>query len=318
MSEKKRIFYLDVIRAFSIIGVLFSHTASFFYKDNTLLWANLFIGSASLFFMTSGALIFPIKGGGVNFVKGRLKKILPQFLVWTVVYAVLAVFVKHDALYVLKDHVMWLLFYPSWNAAWFVYALIGLYLFAPVISPWLERASRRSVEYFLGLWLLSGLLKFASLHFHLEPQETIVAPFFNYVGYMVAGYYLTRWPLQERTKKGQTAFWAITFFLGVIFGVRATITGLKWDYAEVFNNDMSINLMAFNMLVFGLLSYVKTAPKVVVRTVTLVSVCSFGIYMSHLALAEYVFVPLNLGLWGTCGATLVASVLVGWVSTKLP
>jgi surface polysaccharide O-acyltransferase-like enzyme len=38
---------------------------------------------------------------------------------------------------------------------WFVYMLLGIYLVAPVLSPWVESASRSSMERFLALWAIS-------------------------------------------------------------------------------------------------------------------------------------------------------------------
>lgn len=43
---------------------------------------------------------------------------------------------------------------------WFVYMLLGLYLVMPIITPWLERLTKRGEELFLGLWLFTTAIPF--------------------------------------------------------------------------------------------------------------------------------------------------------------
>lgn len=37
---------------------------------------------------------------------------------------------------------------------WYIYMLIGLYLLVPIISPWIEKAGKKEMTFFLTLWLL--------------------------------------------------------------------------------------------------------------------------------------------------------------------
>lgn len=48
---------------------------------------------------------------------------------------------------------------------WFVYMLLGLYLFAPVVSPWIETASRRAMEGYLALWAFTLCIPYVHLVF---------------------------------------------------------------------------------------------------------------------------------------------------------
>ena len=43
---------------------------------------------------------------------------------------------------------------------WYIYLLIGLYLYMPVFSAWIEKASDRSKRLFLGLWGVTLILPY--------------------------------------------------------------------------------------------------------------------------------------------------------------
>ena len=44
---------------------------------------------------------------------------------------------------------------------WYIYMLIGLYLYLPILSCWLERASEKALRGFLLLWGVSLLVPYA-------------------------------------------------------------------------------------------------------------------------------------------------------------
>ena len=61
----------------------------------------------------------------------------------------------------LKDLSRLLLNFPSLPGhLWFMYPLISLYLFIPIISPWLEKATAREERFFIGLFLLSTCIPY--------------------------------------------------------------------------------------------------------------------------------------------------------------
>ena len=47
------------------------------------------------------------------------------------------------------------LLYTSTTPLWYVYMLVGLYLFMPIMSAWLTPAKRKDVKIFLGIWVFS-------------------------------------------------------------------------------------------------------------------------------------------------------------------
>lgn len=298
----RRVLWIDVIRAFAIIGIVLTHSMTGRTGETSSTITTMFIGSASLFFMTSGALIFPVRPTPGKFLRRRLKHIVPQLILWTLIYALLQWWLTPD--YNLGRSLAWAFFKPTWSEGWFLYVLVALYLMAPVISPWLTKAPRHAVETFLALWLLSGLTPFAHANVTFAQWQTPVYTYFGYMGYMVAGYYLTRWPVSARPVRQRAVIWCILLFLGVVAALRLYATAARWGYSEIMVDDASFNVMAMCMLWFALLQNVRRLPVWASVTVTWISLCSFGIYLTHSILLHYVPFITTMSLWPAFAVTL--------------
>ena len=75
-----------------------------------------------------------------------------------------------------------------------MYTLIGLYLLAPVLSRWLESASRRELEFYLCLWVLTLCYPLLSLLVEVNSSDTGMLFYFQgYAGYFLIGYYLKKY-----------------------------------------------------------------------------------------------------------------------------
>lgn len=81
---------------------------------------------------------------------------------------------------------------------WYVYMLRGLYLLVPILSPWLQVASKRALQGYLGLWAFTSLLGYIHLLFPEILGERFWNPtpmlyyFTGFAGYFVLGFYLHR------------------------------------------------------------------------------------------------------------------------------
>lgn len=291
-----RVLWIDAVRAFAMLAIVWSHSMSAAYPaDSATAWA-MYIGSASLFFMASGALIFPIRPSAGVFLRRRLGSYLPQWLLFTVAYVVLMRLTGIPALddYRFNNLLKFAPLLSPWEGGWFLYSLTGLYLFAPVLSPWLTRASRRGVLFFIALWMVAGFLPVIGAVAEIVPAESLVAPFAGFAGYMVAGYYLSRRPLKERTARQR-----LLFFLGwgaVAFGLGLAVfaNAVGWGYESVLYHDLTFVTMADNVLIFGLFTMVGTAPAWLRTAVSWISRHSLTVYLWHLLIIHYVLVPMEV------------------------
>lgn len=309
-QNKERIFYIDAIRAFAIFSILVTHVLLNNIEDKWYGFITLYFGSASMFFMTSGALIFPVTKAGA-FYKRRFRAYVPQFVVWSLIYVALGYLYSHNGQAATKQ-LEWMLFTPTFTVGWFCYTLTGLYLFAPVISPWLCGASKRAVEWFLVAWLVSGFFPIAKLYTYMRPMpEWTLAPFYNFMGFMVAGYYFYKWPMFSRGHRERTILLAVLTIVGVVIAGRFYFTLFKYNVHQPLTYDLSINVMMVCLLWFAAAQYIRRAPRLVSKVVTVLSVCSLEIYLCHMAWLRYVVNPLGLSLWLSIPLLLVLSIGTG-------
>lgn len=142
---------LDLLRVLACYMVLQVHAGEFYYiADGGLVaaggepvwacWLNSLCRTAvPLFVMLSGFFLLPVRERTRDFFARRFVRVVVPFLVWCVLYAIYQFLTgRTDAagalLGVCRIPVN---FGVEIGHLWFVYMLLGLYLFAPVVSPWI-------------------------------------------------------------------------------------------------------------------------------------------------------------------------------------
>ncbi len=164
--DKERIVYLDVIRVVACMMVILMHSplpgngAPAFVMTGISFVTAPCIG---LFFMVSGSLLLPVRTTMKAFYKKRLLKVVIPTLVWTIVYLIISWGDGMLSSHQLLINAISIPFYPQRNGImWFMYTLIGQYLLSPIISPWLNKATKKEVEFVLCLWFISLCLPLIS------------------------------------------------------------------------------------------------------------------------------------------------------------
>jgi len=166
MRDDNRIVFLDYLRVFACLMVMFVHACEQFYfgSDGGLriesagdaFWAT-WIDSACrasvpLFVIASSYLLFPLKQPTGVFFRRRLMRVAVPFILWCAVYVW-----RFDG-----KAVGCLFNFPMATGGhlWFVPMLLGLYLAMPLLSPWAEKASEREVRGWLLVWLFTTTFPF--------------------------------------------------------------------------------------------------------------------------------------------------------------
>lgn len=166
MTESKRVVFLDYLRVIACFMVMLVHACEQFYFNDTGefsmatrasgAWAT-FIDSACrasvpLFVMASAYLLFPVTRSTGEFFRRRLLRVFVPFAVFCCAYTI---WNKGDWLPMAFNFPM-----ATGGHLWFVPMLLGLYLLMPLLSPWAEKASRREVEGWLGVWAFTTLFPY--------------------------------------------------------------------------------------------------------------------------------------------------------------
>lgn len=237
-----------------------------------------------LFFMVSGALLLPVRTGASIFLKRRFGKILFPTLFWSLFYLGCNTLMRDESIDWLRT-LGSLPFSPQGNPVlWFMYTLIGLYLLAPVLSRWLNYASRTEIEFYLGLWGISLCFPIVRPGVNINTGDTGILYYFTgYAGYFVLGYYLKQYPKRIPWK---ALFPLLTVAMAA--PVVCKTAGWKVDFYDLF-----WYLSVF--VAIQCVSWYRMAECIehwqiwlrMRKTLTQLSSLSFGIYLIHIFIMRY-------------------------------
>lgn len=176
-----------------------NHACTYFWCRSRKSWAFLVLISyltapcVPLFFMVSGSLLLPCKKEmtAINYLKKRLGKVAGPTIAFSLSYMAI------------NESTNWsisILSIPfsaqGHGILWFMYTLIGLYLIVPIISPWIRQASKRELEIYLLLWIITQCYPYLSLFLEINSSNTGILYYFTgYAGYFLLGYYLNCYPV---------------------------------------------------------------------------------------------------------------------------
>ena len=324
-QKNQHIVWLDVVRFIAMFTVVCCHcTDPFNFYPGTApnigeikLWGAIY-GSVlrpcvPLFVMITGALLLPVRGDTSTFYKKRIPRVFYPFLIWSVLYnlfpwitgllglnpqIILDFFpyageeVMQQSFSVSLEYILMIPFNFSILAVhmWYIYLLIGLYLYLPVFSAWVEKASERAKLMFLLAWGVTLLLpyyyQFVSNYLWGTCSWNsfgMLYAFAGFNGYLLLGHYLKNleWSLKKTLAIGIPMFavgYAVTF-LG--FRHITALPEYTDEMLELFFTYCSLNVVMMTIPVLMLAKKVKVNSERMKKALANLTVCGFGIYMIH-------------------------------------
>lgn len=289
MDKKGKIQYFNNLRAIACILVILTHASmpatnpgfGLFLAGFSLLSSP----SSELFVTISASLLAPTKQGMFEFYKKRFSKLIGPFLFWSI-FVVTIDYLQGEINFIEAGTKM-LLFpiSPVTGVYWFVYAICGLYLIIPIISPWLETATKKMYYFVLALWALTLLLPYLNLILD-KPIYSINGSYYfvlnylgGFVGFLFLGIFLRRFPYEFNNKRNSLIFLSILFLLGsfpVLYGVL-----FNREVLLISRENLSITSMLYVSVIFIFLQNFKL-PSFIELFFNLIAKYSYGIYLIHL------------------------------------
>lgn len=327
-----RIVWLDVIRCVAMIMIIGVHCIDPFYISPTMraipeythwaaIYGSLLRPSVPLFVMMTGLLLLPVKKQPLGkFYKKRIYRVLFPFLIWSVLYSkfpwvtgvlglpkeIIGDFFcytqgqeSQSLIDSLKDVAMIPFnFSHKENHMWYIYLLIGLYLYMPFFSAWIENADRKTKRAFLLIWIISLFIPYLKEYVanclfersgYVFGTDTwnefgLFYYFAGFNGYLLLGHYV---------KKGNDWSLMKTFILCILMfavGYYITYTGFSTTASnpnatetemELFFTFCSPNVLLMTLATFLLLQKVVITNSTVIKVLANMTQCGFGIYMVH-------------------------------------
>ena len=325
-GQRPRLVWADVVRLVAMFAVACCHATDPFNfypgpePDNIgdirlwgAAWGAVLRPCVPLFVMLTGALLLPVREETGHFLRRRIGRVLWPFLLWSVIYNLFPWFtgvlgfgprvvldffpyagetVMRQAFGVSAGYMasIPLNFSPIDVHMWYVYLIIGLYLYLPVFSAWVERASRRAQLGYLALWGVTLLVPLYQRY--VDPYIWgscswngfhMLTYFAGFNGYLLLGHYLrnTEWSLRRTLVLCPPMFivGALAAFSG--FRYMSAQEGASYEDLELYFLYCSPQVAMMTIAAFMMVRRIRVSSPAMQALLRNLTACGFGIYMVH-------------------------------------
>lgn len=294
MHKQSHLLWADYVRVLGTIGVVFLHSAfPLLYKYNDLPATCWMVGntydsmvrmSVPLFFMLSGYLLLQKKEPIVLFFKKRFKKVLIPLIFWTLFYIFWKSFYENSCSISFYSFYS-AIFTPSYGHLWFLYAIVGIYLYLPFLRIIVEKIDSNLVFYYLVLWFVAvSVIPFGERISGIDSKIDLLS-ISGYSGYLMLGLFLGKIRITiPKIIISATAI-CICYFIA-IFGTYFLTIHNKGVFDGYFYDNLSPNTILLSAATFILIKYIATAFKIfeaepAKMVVKSINDTSLGIYLIH-------------------------------------
>lgn len=290
------------LRVVATISVIFLHvTSGILYQYGSIsdfiwwtgnIYDSLVRFCVPVFVMLTGVLLLGKKYELNDFLKKRFLRIVLPFLFWSLIYALVSLHDKisggnHEMSFF--EIVKWLINQLKNGSSlhlWYIYMIIGIYLFIPILSKWVQNATEKEILYFIFIWIFTLFINQPILSkFRVNINLTY---FSGFIGYVVLGYYLSikRFVLSKGVMK------IIALFL-IFIGVAITIFGTYFlslqnnSFQEYFYNYTTLNVLIASVGVFLFFKNLEISNLLFARICDFISQYSYGVYLVHVLVLRF-------------------------------
>jgi Uncharacterized protein conserved in bacteria len=330
---------LSYIRAAACIGIVFLHayTMCSMVFDDRLSGVNrilinlvpyLMMWAVPCFVMVTGALLLD-KNRDVS-IKKVLTKYIPRVLIvlvlFSIIFRLLDIWMNKEAFSIsfigtaLKKMYMG----TGWAHLWYLYLLIGLYLFMPFYKKMADNLSSKDISFLICIYIL-----FISVLPLINDLTGVKSGFYLVVNSIFPAYLFIGHMIVSRKWKLPGTVYALGILLGNITIILLTYISLNKENKEL-SEMLTKYLGAYSFLPviilsvgwFGLVNTHKSQDEandisinekkglksIICRILLSIDRCSFGIYLTHLIFLRYVYKCTGFNPTDGCGFLKVAGV----------
>ena len=336
--KQERIVWADVLRFIAMFMVISVHCTDPFnispaarlnpqYNFWGTIYGSVLRPCVPLFVMLTGMLLLPVKQEIGQFYKKRILRVLYPFLIWSVLYDLFPWFtgllgvdpsiITKFFVYAgnspsqtfgssLKNILMIPFnFTPLCTHMWYIYLLIGLYIYIPIFSAWVKDAAEKQKRIYLYFWGITLFMPYVAEYiskylFGACPWNGRFDMFYYFAGfngYLLLGHYLSK-----------VNSWSIAktlFISSVLFAMGYTVTYIGFgrmvadpksteEQIELFFLYCTPNVVLMTIAVFLVVQKIKINSRFWVNTFAKLTKYGFGIYMVHYFLVGPSFMIVNL------------------------
>lgn len=328
---KKRICYIDLLRIIAIFGVIMIHVSSEnWYNTNiNLNWAlNNLVNSL----VQWGAALFIVISGYVQLdnekftIKTMVTKYIPKILLILILWHFIYYFwqCREFSGERMLDSIKRFFIGKSWAHLWYLYLLLGLYIFTPILRKLVKILDKSEFTYLLVLgFIFTSLVPTIENCFGINIMKYIlpykVFTVSIYIFYYLLGNYLKKYDIKK------PYFILIISIVGLI-----TFSILSYYKARVISAPFSYAGLAniFSVLfIISIFQICKDKFKEKENNlITLMGKLTFGVYLIHFIIEKtIVYKGLNPSMINPLVGNIIVSITVfiisyilSYIMSKLP
>lgn len=336
--NKERIVWADVLRFIAMFMVISVHCTDPFnispaarlnpeYNFWGTIYGSILRPCVPLFVMLTGMLLIPVNQEIGLFYKKKLTRVVFPFLIWSVLYNLFPwftgvmgcdpsiitkffVYAGDTPSQAFEDSLSNIIMIPFNFTAfcthmWYIYLLIGLYLFMPIFYAWVKDATdkqKRMYFYFWGVTLfLPYIYEYVSNHiFGACPWNgrfDLLYYFAGFNGYLLLGHYLSKgnsWSVLKTLLISSLLFAIGYFVTHTGFGRMVAAPRSTEEQIELFFLYCTPNVFLMTIAVFMISQKIKIDSPFWINIFANLTKCGFGIYMVHYFLVAPSFMIIDL------------------------
>jgi len=294
----ERVLWADYLRVLGTISVIFLHISANIVSQygnipSGFWWTGNIYDSAvrfcvPIFVMLTGALLLNEEVEISKFLKRRVIRVVLPLAFWSSIYILKELaFISPNgsgmSAIKIAYQVYNLIAKGSAYHLWYVYMIVGIYLFIPIIGKWVRNCSEKEILYFLFIWLFTLFLNQPLIQqFKINVDLTY---FSGYLGYLILGYYLSNKTFRNKIRVKYGAIFLIV--AGISITAVGTFMASKYKgemngalYGYLTPNVLLISagvFILFKVSNFGGLNYIFK----------FINKYSYGIYLVHVLVLFY-------------------------------
>lgn len=298
-ETKDRILYADILRTLTIIAVFIIHVGGVTWNTGSMTtdWyiVNTYMVSLRwcipVFFMLSGIVILDPKYN-LTFRKlytKTLPRLICALIFWAIMYRILSpifLMVTEGRAITISDFTRIyeeIFFGMPWHHLWFMYAIISVYILAPLLRVFTAHAKKEHYIYFLIIFFIFGSVIPKISNANNISFTFRIAELSSYSGYFILGYFFAKYDLTSLQKK-------IVYIIGTLTLVwtiaSSTLFAMNYGPGTQYFENIGPHNVILAIFVFVLgknaISNTKWLQKYQNnKWITLMANCSLGIYLVH-------------------------------------
>jgi len=214
-----RLIYIDFIKVIAIIGAVAIHTTTIIPIKMEISIFNWWLGniynssvqmSLILFFIVMMDLLLTKNNNIEIFLKNRVVRILISFISGSIIYILFKKFALHKEIEIVNS-IFSSLNQSAYYHLWFLYDLIGIYLFILILQTFINHLTKLIVIYYITLWIIGvSIVPLLNLIFQCNIYK-YMPMITSYIGYISLGYIIHS--IHIRIRKEWFYLTIILFFL---------------------------------------------------------------------------------------------------------